>query len=236
MNKDTKLPETLNEAIIYFSNPAVALEFVKNIRWPDGKVKCPRCGSADVSFTAKRRVWTCEDCPKREQFSVNVGTIMEESHLPLDKWLAAFWLMASAKNGISSYEIARALKVTQKTAWFLEHRIRLALKSGSLEKMSGETEADERLESTFNQLADQWRNETGMLSIIQQKAMHPAYQRIIGIGKPALPLILKSLERKPEHWLWALRAISGEEVATGIGDFKSAVSAWLVWGKQKGYL
>jgi transposase-like protein len=143
MNEENEIPKTLQEAIVYFSNPDVALEFVKNIRWPDGKVKCPRCCSVHVSFTAKRRVWTCEDCPKRIQFSVKVGTIMEDSHIPLDKWLAAFWLVTSAKNGISSYEVARGLKLTQKTAWFLNHRIRLALKNGSLEKMSGEIEADE---------------------------------------------------------------------------------------------
>ncbi|HEX3717714.1 MAG TPA: IS1595 family transposase [Verrucomicrobiae bacterium] len=143
MNTDQQIPKTLQDAIVYFSNPDVALEFVKNIRWPDGVVKCPRCGSVHVSFTAKRRVWTCEDCPKREQFSVKVGTIMEDSHLSLDKWLVAFWLMSSAKNGISSYEIHRALGITQKTAWFLEHRIRLALKDGTFEKMSGQVEADE---------------------------------------------------------------------------------------------
>jgi transposase-like protein len=143
MKDENEVPKTLQEAIVYFSNPDVALEFVKNIRWPDGKVKCPKCGSTRVSFTAKRRVWTCEDCPDRDQFSVRVGTIMEGSHLPLDKWLVAFWLMASAKNGISSYEVHRALGITQKTAWFLEHRIRLALQSGTVEKMSGEVEADE---------------------------------------------------------------------------------------------
>jgi transposase-like protein len=142
MINENEIPKTLQEAIIYFSNPDVALDFAVSIRWPDG-VKCPRCGSCRVSFTAKRRVWTCEDCPKRQQFSVKVGTIMEDSPLPLDKWLTAIWLISSAKNGISSYEIHRALGITQKTAWFLSHRIRLALQSGSLEKMSGEVEADE---------------------------------------------------------------------------------------------
>jgi type I restriction enzyme M protein len=94
----------------------------------------------------------------------------------------------------------------------------------------------ERLEAMFNELAEQWRTETGMLSVIQQKAMNPAYQRIIGLGKSALPLILKSLQNKPEHWLWALRAIAGEEIAAGALDFKAAVVAWLAWGKRKGYL
>jgi transposase-like protein len=139
MINENEIPKTLQEAIIYFSDPDVALNFAVSIRWPDG-VKCPRCGSSHISFTAKRRVWTCEDCPKRQQFSVKVGTIMEDSPLKLDKWLTAIWLISSAKNGISSYEIHRALGISQKTAWFLGHRIRLALQSGSLEKMSGEVE------------------------------------------------------------------------------------------------
>ena len=143
MNSENENPKTLQEAIVYFSDPDVAFKFMVSMRWTDGVAKCPKCGSTHLSFTAKRRVWTCEDCPERDQFSVKVGTIMEGSPLPLDKWLAAFWLMSSAKNGISSWELHRALGITQKTAWFLSHRIRLALNSGSFEKMSGEVEADE---------------------------------------------------------------------------------------------
>jgi transposase-like protein len=142
MKDENEIPKTLQEAIIYFSNPDTALDFAVSIRWPNG-VKCPRCGSSHVSFTAKRRVWTCEDCPKRQQFSVKVGTIMEDSPIKLDKWLTAIWLISSAKNGISSYELHRALGITQKSAWFLGHRIRLALQSGTMEKMSGHVEADE---------------------------------------------------------------------------------------------
>jgi transposase-like protein len=130
MKNESEIPKTLQGAIVYFSDADVALNFAISIRWPDG-VKCPRCGSAHVSFTSKRRVWTCEDCEKRQQFSAKVGTIMEDSPLPLDKWLTAIRLISTAKNGISSYEIHRALGVTQKTAWFLGHRIRLALHSGT---------------------------------------------------------------------------------------------------------
>jgi transposase-like protein len=142
MTTENEFPTTLHGAVKYFSDPDVALQFAVSMRWPEG-VKCPRCGSVHVSFTAKRRVWTCEDCPKRQQFSFKVGTIMEDSPIPLDKWLVAIWLISSAKNGISSYEIGRALGLTQKSAWFLGHRIRLALQSGTLEKFSGEIEADE---------------------------------------------------------------------------------------------
>jgi transposase-like protein len=143
MDEQKDFPKTLIGAISYFADADVAHNFVASMRWPNGKVTCPRCGSARVSFTAKRRVWTCEDCPKRRQFSVKVGTIMEDSPIPINKWLAGMWLIMSAKNGISSYELHRALGITQKSAWHLGHRIRLSLHRGSIEKMSGTCEADE---------------------------------------------------------------------------------------------
>ncbi|HEY5233115.1 MAG TPA: IS1595 family transposase [Verrucomicrobiae bacterium] len=141
--KDTnEFPKTLKEATAHFADADTALKFAVEMRWPDG-VKCPRCGSVHVSFTAKRRVWTCEDCPNRRQFSFKVGTVMEDSPIGLDKWLLGMWLVGSAKNGISSHELSRALGITQKSAWFLVQRIRLALQSGTIEKLSGEIEADE---------------------------------------------------------------------------------------------
>jgi transposase-like protein len=143
MKDANEFPKTLKEATAYFADVDTALNFAVQMRWPDGKVKCPRCGSVHVSFTAKRRIWTCEDCPNRRQFSFKVGTIMEDSPIGLDKWLLGMWLVASAKNGISSYELHRALGITQKSAWFLVQRIRLALQSGTIEKLSGEVEADE---------------------------------------------------------------------------------------------
>jgi len=142
MTEEKDFPKTLIEAVKYFADPDVALDFVVQMRWPKG-VTCPRCGSSRVSFTAKRRVWTCEACPNRRQFSVKVGTIMEDSPIPLDKWLVGMWLIMSAKNGISSYELGRALGVSQKSAWFMGHRIRFALHNGSIKKMSGKVEADE---------------------------------------------------------------------------------------------
>lgn len=141
-NEKVAFPKTLQEAMTYFADPDRALNFMVSVRWPEG-VKCPRCGSSHVSFTTKRRVWTCEACPDRRQFSIKVGTIMEDSPIGLDKWLCAMWLITSAKNGISSYELHRTLGITQKSAWFLAHRIRFSLKSGSIEKMSGRVESDE---------------------------------------------------------------------------------------------
>lgn len=139
---EAELPSTLREAVVYFSDQDNALAFLVGMRWPNG-VCCPRCGSDRVSFTAKRRVWTCEGECMRRQFSVKVGTIMEDSPLPLDKWLIGIWLIISAKNGISSYELHRALGITQKSAWFMGHRIRLALQQGTIEKLKGDVEVDE---------------------------------------------------------------------------------------------
>lgn len=135
-------PKTLLEAIRYFSDLEVATQHVAATRWPDGPV-CPACGLVDENhyYLKSRRVWKCRSCKK--QFSVKVGTIFEDSPIGLDKWLAAMWILANAKNGVSSCEIHRSIGVTQKTAWFMLQRLRLAMQQGSLEKLSGEVEADE---------------------------------------------------------------------------------------------
>src|SRR5436190_2755304 len=139
---DNKTPKTLTEAILYFSNPDNCREYFVARRWPNG-VMCPTCGRDDVSFLAKQNKWQCKSAHKQRQFSAKVGTIFEDSPLGLDKWLAAVWLIVNAKNGISSYEIHRSLGVTQNTAWFMMHRVRLALHHGTFDKMSGIVEADE---------------------------------------------------------------------------------------------
>ncbi len=135
-------PKTLQEAIIFYANPDNCLRKLASKRWPRG-VACPGCGSTKVSFNAKRRTWKCSSHHAKREFSVKVGTIFEDSPINLSKWLTAVWMIVNCKNGISSYEIGRDLGVTQKTAWFMNHRIRLALQSGSFEKLTGEVEADE---------------------------------------------------------------------------------------------
>ena len=135
-------PTTLIEAIKYFSSPDVCLDFVVKLRWSNG-VACPTCGSTDVRFIKTRRIWECKVQHTKRQFSVKVGTIFEDSPIGLDKWLAAIWMIANAKNGVSSYEIARNLGVTQKTAWFMLHRIRLAMGCEDNGKLSSTVEADE---------------------------------------------------------------------------------------------
>lgn len=137
-----KQPETLQEAVVFFSDPDRCLEYVVSRRWPNG-VTCPACGSADVRFLKNQRRWECRAKHAKRQFSAKNGTIFEDSALGLDKWLVAMWLVVNCKNGVSSYEIHRALGITQKTAWFMDHRIRLALKAGGFSKLSGEVEADE---------------------------------------------------------------------------------------------
>lgn len=143
MNGDKPYPQTLQEAILHFADKQVAFEFMKNVRWPDGVVKCPQCGTARVSFLSTRKMWTCLECKTRRQFTLRVGTIFEDSPLGLDKWICAMWLLSNAKNGISSYELGRSIGVTQRTGWFMLHRIREALRNGSIEKMKGIVEADE---------------------------------------------------------------------------------------------
>ena len=133
-------PQSLIQAIRYFSDLDVATDFVAKLRWPNGPV-CPRCGCVEYSYLTTRRLWKCKGCKK--QYSVKLGTIFEDSPLGLDKWLPAVWLIANSKNGISSHELARALGTTQKSAWFMLHRIRLAMKTGSFLRLSGEVEVDE---------------------------------------------------------------------------------------------
>lgn len=140
MESQEKFPQTLLEAIRYFTNPDNCLNFMIMLRWPNG-ITCPACESKEANFIKTRRLWICKACKKN--FTVKKGTIMEDSPIGLDKWLAAIWMIANDKNGISSYEIHRGLGITQKSAWFLLHRIRLAMQNGSLEKFSGPVEADE---------------------------------------------------------------------------------------------
>lgn len=131
----------LLSAIRHYSNPTTCIEEVASVKWPGGKPVCPKCGSKKASFLKTRFMWKCLACKK--QYSVKVGTIFEDSPIGLDKWLCAMWMLANCKNGVSSYEVARALEVTQKTAWFMLHRIRFAQHQGSINKMTGTVEADE---------------------------------------------------------------------------------------------
>jgi transposase-like protein len=142
MENKEEFPQTLIEAIRHFSNPDACLEFLIPVIWPNG-VTCPHCGCKDVHFIATRRIWRCKNLHDGRQFSIKVGTIFAESPIPLDKWLAAIWLLTNCKNGISSCEIAKDLGITQKSAWFMMHRVRMAMRTGTFAMLKGECEADE---------------------------------------------------------------------------------------------
>ena len=135
-------PKTLQEAIRFYSDRDRCEQALTEARWPDG-VRCPHCGTDQVTYLANQRRWKCRERHPRRQFSVKIGTIFEDSPVGLDKWFTAIWLIAGAKNGISSYELHRSIGVTQKTAWFMLHRVRLAMQAKSFDTLGGEVEVDE---------------------------------------------------------------------------------------------
>src|SRR5271170_5183310 len=135
-------PKTLQEAVVYFSDPQRAFDYALALRFPDGKVTCPRCNGSKHSFIKTRRIWFCYECKK--QFTLKLGTVFEDSPLGLDKWMTGFWLLVNCKNGVSSMEIHRALGITQKAAWFMLQRLRLAIQDDFFgSKLGGEVEVDE---------------------------------------------------------------------------------------------
>jgi transposase-like protein len=177
--KQTEFPKTLQQAVLYFSDVENCINFLSQLRWPDG-VTCPICEGNKVSYLSTRRLWKCKACKK--QFSVKVGTVMEDSPIGLDKWLSAIWLIANAKNGISSYEVSRSLGVTQKTGWFLLHRIRLAMQTGTFKKLSGTIEVDETA--------------IGGLARNMHKSVRA--RKITGTGSAGKVLVMGLLERHGE--------------------------------------
>jgi transposase-like protein len=138
-------PKTLQQAIRYYADEQVCIDTVASLRWVDGKATCPACGKQEHYYLKTQKRWKCKECGR--QFSVKLGTIFEDSPITLDKWLIALWMLVNCRNGISSYEVARDLGITQKSAWFVLHRLRLALRDGSITKMGnsngGEVESDE---------------------------------------------------------------------------------------------
>src|SRR5439155_25697831 len=132
-----KTPATLQEAIQHFSDFENCHQFMIAVRWPDGKVCCPACDSDKVTYLQNARLYKCYSGHPRPKFSLKVGTVFEDSPIALQKWLPAVWMLVNCKNGISSYELGRAIGVTQKSAWFMLHRIRLAMQSGSFVKIGG---------------------------------------------------------------------------------------------------
>ena len=191
-NTTPNLPNSLIEAIRYFADLDRCFDFVKGLRWADGPVVCPRCDHDQTSFLTTRKIWKCKSC--KRQFSLKVGTIFEDSSLGFDKWLPAIWLITNSKNGISSHELGRALGVTQKTAWFMNHRIRLAMASGTFQKLSGTVETDEtyigRLAKNMH-VANRKRKIHGT-GYTDKVAIHGALER----GGPVVATVVESVSAK----------------------------------------
>jgi transposase-like protein len=215
----SKEPESLQEAVIYFSNPDKCIDYLAIRRWPNGKVTCPTCGSESVKFNPARRIWQCASHHAKRQFSVKVGSVCEDSAIGLDKWMTALWLLTSCKNGISSWEVARAIKVSQKTAWFMMHRIRLAMQDEAFgSKLNGEVEVDE----TF--IGGKARN------------MHldKRERRITGTGGKDKTIVFGALERGgkvratvvPDRKRSALHACVKENVEAGAALYSDALASY----------
>ena len=180
MLNDKELPKTLQQAIKFFSDDLTCIKLIASRRWADGVAVCPKCDDTNNTFLESRKVWQCKNKGCRKQFSVKVGTIFEDSPIGLDKWLTAVWLITGAKNGISSYEIHRAIGVTQKTAWFMMHRIRTAMETGTFEKLSGNVECDETFIGGLAKNMHKWKRaekikgrgsvgKTAVMGIIERK-------------------------------------------------------------------
>lgn len=213
-----KDPKSLQEAILYFANFENCKAFMVGLRWSDGVVKCPRCGSERVFWIEKERAWKCYGKHDHAKFSLKTGTVMEDSPIGLDKWLAALWLIVNCKNGISSCEVAKDLAITQKSAWFLNHRIRYALHEGTFDKLSGEVEVDE----TF--IGGKARN------------MHldKRERRITGTGGKDKTAVMGIMERGgrirvkvvPNRRKSALQAEVREHVAVGSALYSDALKSY----------
>ncbi|MGB7208273.1 MAG: IS1595 family transposase [Pyrinomonadaceae bacterium] len=212
MMNESQLPTTLQEAIKFFADDLFCVQFLASQRWSDGKAICPKCKESNNSFIESRKVWQCKTKGCRKQFSVKVGTVFEDSAIGLDKWLTAMWLIVNAKNGISSYEIHRAIGITQKSAWFVLHRIRLAMQNGSIEKLSGTVEADEtfvggnalnmhsgkrkELKAKFGQKG----HHTAVLGMVQRRGKVRAKVVKNIKGKTIIPIIRENVEEGSEFF------------------------------------
>jgi hypothetical protein len=149
MDANNSQPKTLQEAVIFYGDPNNALAYMTLLRWPDGVVECPTCGRKDVVFLHNQRKWQCKSVHAKRQFSAKIGTIFEDSPIPLEKWLVVVWMLSNCRNGVSSYEISRAIGVTQKSAWFMLHRIRLGLQGKKGGKLGGGPHGKVEIDETF---------------------------------------------------------------------------------------
>ncbi len=188
-----KEPESLQEAILYFANPDNCIDYLAARRWRDGVVRCPNCGSEKVNFLKSRRLWECRMKHPKRQFSVKVGTVMEDSAIGLDKWLMAMWMLANCKNGVSSWELHRTVKITQKSAWFVLHRLRYALEDAPEEKL-GSTGGPVEVDETFvgGKMANMHKSRQLKLRRIRNEVVRPDHY----VGKTVVMGMLDRQERR----------------------------------------
>src|SRR6266850_7901248 len=230
MSDKNTFPKSLQAAIKHFTDEQVCIDFLADMRWPDGKAVCANCGDREHTYyLANQKRWKCRACKK--QFSVKAGTIFEESPLALSTWFPAMWLICGAKNGISSCELARAIGVTQKTAWFMNHRIRLAMTQGSFEKMGGEGETIEVDETYIGGLARNMHADRRKKTILGRG----------GLGKQAVFGLLdrhtkdgkKSKVRAhviPEQWMKPVNEIIKNSVEKGSNIYSDEHGAYYALG------
>jgi transposase-like protein len=210
-------PRTLIDAVKYFARPENCLSYLVARRWPNG-VTCPTCGSSGVYFDKTRQGWICKAKHPKRKFSLKTGTIFEDSPLGLDKWLPAVWMIANMKNGVSSWELHRSLGVTQKTAWFMLHRIRLAMQALTGGKLAGEVEVDE----TF--IGGKARN----MHIAQRR------RRITGTGTKDKTAVMGILQRDgtvrtmvvPNRKKHALQGVVDKHVEAGSALYTDALMSY----------
>jgi transposase-like protein len=223
-------PKTLQQAIEFFSNPDNCIEWLSEQRWPDGVVKCPTCGAENPPFFAARRVWECKTKHSKRQFSIKVGTIFEDSPISLDKWLLATWMVTNCKNGVSSYEIHRDIGVTQKSAWFMLHRIRLAMQGDVVDTFGGEVEVDETYIGGLARNMHEWKRKAKF------------HGRTGGAGKTAVFGLLQRNKEKgkskvitrviPEAWRDEVREIIRETVEPGTQIYSDEHGTYNVLGSE----
>jgi transposase-like protein len=227
-----RTPDTLQDAIVFFSDPDNCIAYLVAQRWPDGVVVCPTCGRNDVRFLKNQRKWQCKSVHERRQFSIKVGTIFEDSPIGLDKWLLAVWMVTNCKNGVSSYEIHRAIGVTQKSTWFMLHRIRLAMQGDVVDMFGGEGETVEVDETYIGGLA---RN---MHAGRRKKVLKG---RTGGAGKTAVfGLLERSKDGKsrvqarviPEAWKNEVNEIIREVVEPGSNVYSDEHGAYYHLGSE----
>src|ERR1017187_10554929 len=212
-------PETLLDAVVYFKYPDNCIRYLAAHRWNDGIPVCPTCGSKNVGFIASRRMFQCKTRHPKAQFSIKLGTIFEDSPLGLDKWLPAMWMIASDRNGISSWELHRAIKVTQKTAWFMLHRIRLAMQD---ENHGGKLGSEVEVDETF--IGGKARNMHKDKRVAKITGRGPEGKAIVTAvlergGKVRAKVV--STRRKPE-----LQALVRENVEPGSNLYSDALKSY----------